>query len=581
MDQLGTVSNKGIKPFFGDQLCFPSSNDESLPQIFYVITPSTVRFSVSALLALILFLTPLQMLKAEQTLTPVPCWFAEGDVIGAECHQLSVPMRHGDPVRGMINIAVVRFPSLAAAPRKDPLIFINGGPGQALFPPSPTLQNDPTTAPYQPLSSPLEREIQRENQREILEGWLSFLAPFRENRDVWLFDQRGAGQSKPSLDCPELERASRHWQGIALSRADILQREAAAVAACRDRLLATKIDFSAFNSWESADDIADLITAIGAGKVNLFAVSYGGRLAFEVMRRHGSLVRSVVLDSAFPPDARPIEAEAAILAFAAKTFFESCAQQKSCQTAFPNLEQKFLEVLDRLKRDPPVTRLANGIAVYLDHTALLSAFTQALAAKEILPHLPHMIDQAARGRFGFLASLAGNPTSGMPDISEGLYLTIECSEIYAWTDREKMEQWAKDHPNYAALAQQNPVFSHCPLWPLYPAASTLLQPVTSDVPVLLLSGRFDPITPASWSQHATQTLSKAVHIIFEEDGHDVTGGNDCALQTAANFLNTPSKAALPDCALSQSKMSFMAPLDREGFGMPLQDPGIHERDILE
>ena len=41
--------------------------------------------------------------------------------------------------------------------------------------------------------------------------------------------------------------------------------------------------------------------ALGPAQWNLYGVSYGSRVTMEVMRRYPEKIRSVVLDSVYPP----------------------------------------------------------------------------------------------------------------------------------------------------------------------------------------------------------------------------------------------------------------------------------------
>jgi pimeloyl-ACP methyl ester carboxylesterase len=79
--------------------------------------------------------------------------------------------------------------------------------------------------------------------------------------------------------------------------------EVEAMLRCRDRLIQEGIDLSAYNSAASAADVNDLRIALGYDQVNLYGVSYGSRLALTVMRDYPGILRSVILDSTYPPEA--------------------------------------------------------------------------------------------------------------------------------------------------------------------------------------------------------------------------------------------------------------------------------------
>ena len=60
--------------------------------------------------------------------------------------------------------------------------------------------------------------------------------------------------------------------------------QVAARLICRDRWLDQGIDLAAYNSFETAADVADLWQALGYEQVNLFGGSYGSLLAQAIMR---------------------------------------------------------------------------------------------------------------------------------------------------------------------------------------------------------------------------------------------------------------------------------------------------------
>ncbi len=61
------------------------------------------------------------------------------------------------------------------------------------------------------------------------------------------------------------------------------------------------MDLSLFDSAASAADVADLGRVLGFEEWNLYGISYGTRLALTVLRDHPENVRSVILDSTYPP----------------------------------------------------------------------------------------------------------------------------------------------------------------------------------------------------------------------------------------------------------------------------------------
>ncbi|MCU0491295.1 MAG: alpha/beta hydrolase, partial [Chloroflexaceae bacterium] len=176
----------------------------------------------------------------------------EGEV---RCGTLTVTEDRKQNGGRLIQLAVVVVASIAADPAPDPILFLAGGPGGGAI-------ND-------------------------VEDWL--YSPLRDERDIILLDQRGTGYSQPNLACPELADEG-------------YDTELDALEACRDRLRQQWVNLQAYNSAATAADVAELREALGYEQINLFGVSYGSRVALTVLRDAPQGIRSVILDSAYPPE---------------------------------------------------------------------------------------------------------------------------------------------------------------------------------------------------------------------------------------------------------------------------------------
>jgi pimeloyl-ACP methyl ester carboxylesterase len=142
----------------------------------------------------------------------------------------------------------------------------------------------------------------------------------------------------PTLDCPELADAD--------FTAGNPEQE------CHSRLLAEGIDLTAYNSAENGADVADLRRALGYDEWDLLGISYGTRLALVVMRDQPQGIRSVVLDSSFPPNADTPVDEALNTWESLQTLFADCDADAYCRQNYPNLEAVFLETVADSERQP-------------------------------------------------------------------------------------------------------------------------------------------------------------------------------------------------------------------------------------
>ncbi|HEX6842094.1 MAG TPA: alpha/beta hydrolase, partial [Stellaceae bacterium] len=100
----------------------------------------------------------------------------------------------------------------------------------------------------------------------------------------------------------------------------------------------------------------------------------------------------------------------------------------------------------------------------------------------------------------------------------------------------------------------------CPSWPVGQASAEERRAAQSDVPVLLLSGDLDPVTPAAWAKTAAKDLPRAVRLDFRGVGHGVLAAHACAGKIVGRFLSDPSRTPLDDCLLAVGPPHFQSVL---------------------
>ena len=73
------------------------------------------------------------------------------------------------------------------------------------------------------------------------------------------------------------------------------------------------------------------------------------------------------------------------------------------------------------------------------------------------------------------------------------------------------------------------------------------EPVESDVPTLLLSGEFDPITPPRNAELVAQGLPNSILYTAPFTGHGAALSDPCAAELVAAFLEGPLSPSFPTC----------------------------------
>ncbi len=84
--------------------------------------------------------------------------------------------------------------------------------------------------------------------------------------------------------------------------------------------------------------------------------------------------------------------------------------------------------------------------------------------------------------------------------------------------------------------------------------------MTSDVPTLLFSGKFDPITPVAEAQSALQGLSNGQLLVFPSAGHGITAtdtdSGTCAKDLMLAFLDDPGAPLDTSCIQATGGIDF-------------------------
>jgi pimeloyl-ACP methyl ester carboxylesterase len=401
---------------------------------------------------------------------------------------------------------VAIYRSRSAQPAPDPVIWLVGGPGGRAHALSTTL--------YQ----------------RVVE-------PYLAKRDFIVMDVRGTGYSEPALNCPDTSGRAAEW-----------------IANCRKRL-GEGADLSLYNSAAVAGDLADLRQALGLREWNLMGESYGTRIALTAMRDRPEGIRSVVLDSVAPPEADeyadgPSKFEGAITELAA-----DCAADRRCNAAYPDLQAALQRAADALDRSP--RRLAgvwhgSPYEFRLDGRQLMEGVHMALYESDLIPQIPKAIYEAADGRAdAFWSEVIARHTifisRGLVD--QGAHFSYHCAEEIPFTDRARLVAEDGKRPWMRHVASGLGIVDACRLWDVKRLGSRETQPVKGDIPVLLVEGEYDPVTPPAYARSAASHLRNSHLIVFPGMGHWVTATevSTCPQSVVLEFLDNPARASASPC----------------------------------
>ncbi len=516
--------------------------------------------------------SPTPAARFEGTACPfvLPPGMEEGEDV--ECGYLLVPEDRADPASRTIRLAVGIFHNPDGDPAPDPIIYLEGGPGGSALEMIDLTFDDP------------------------------YAQVFAAGRDLILFDQRGVGLSEPALDCPEvtalwIELLDEEIDNKRLTDEEIAGLELDALLACRQDL-SEFADPSDYHSAANAADVNDLRLALGYDKVNLWSVSYGTHLALDVMRDFPEGLRSVVLDSPVPPDANSYVEGAPNADRALRELFDGCAADAACADAYPDLEAVLWETVDALNESPASIEVVNPLTgetydALLDGDSLTGLMIHFLYQTSMLPRLPQIIYAANGGDYFWVARLVGLLLATQELISDGMHYSVKCHDEAPFASLEEHLAVLEEYPRlapvflYSNIGEQG--FRVCEGWDAGRAPPIEDEPVFSELPTLVMSGEYDPVSPPATGERVASTLPNSFAYTYPGVGHGASTVAGCPQDMMIDFFLDPTVRPDDDCLDEMDWPRFelpgtgkveLVPFESEIMGIRGQVPAEWEEIII-
>jgi pimeloyl-ACP methyl ester carboxylesterase len=250
-------------------------------------------------------------------------------------------------------------------------------------------------------------------------------------------------------------------------------------------------------------------------------------------------VRSVTLDAVVEPGFVMFMDAAADGQAALDQLFARCEADPTCSATFPDLISEFEGLLSRLDESPvditiphPMTNKPFDLSVTRE--MMTNMVFNTLYVPDLVATLPLSIHTAyADENYVPLISSALLVNAGLYD---GMFYAVACTEDAPLISAEEAEQtsagtvFGDRTVDFAAV---------CAAWPKGTVSPEFRKPVTSDVPVLILSGEADPITPPQHAEEVAESLSNEIHLVFSDMGHGNLASK-CSLDIFRDFIEDPS-----------------------------------------
>jgi pimeloyl-ACP methyl ester carboxylesterase len=461
-----------------------------------------------------------------QARAAVPLTACPDKTDGVQCATVDVPVDRTGAVPGTISLHVEVLPA-TGVPRGT-MFLIAGGPGQG-------------SAGAFDLGPGFNRDLMR------------FMFP---GYTLVAFDNRGTGKSG-ALRCPGLQTA----------RNPTVEEDAALARACADLIGPVRVFYA---TRDHAEDLEAVRQALGLGRIGLYGVSYGTKLAVAYALAHPEGVERLLLDSVVVPTF-PDAFERNVLQQMPGTLTSFCGGG-ACSPAVGNYSANVVKLANRLEARPLKGKVIapNGsvTAVRMSGEDVISLIIDTDLNPGLAAEAPAAVQAALRGNARPLLrlydlDLRSNQFSP-EDLSLGLYAATNCSDGGL--------PWPADTAPAARRAFINGAVSRlasgsfgpfgdwaartgrayfCEQWPAPAGGATLAPGPLPNVPVLALNGGIDLRTPTTNALAVVSRFPQGRLIEVPGVGHSVTGADvSLCSQNAVRAwifgtLNAPTLASCP------------------------------------
>jgi pimeloyl-ACP methyl ester carboxylesterase len=143
-----------------------------------------------------------------------------------------------------------------------------------------------------------------------------------------------------------------------------------------------------------------------------------------------------------------------------------------------------------------------------------------------------MLHEADQGNFAPLLSQKKLLSDSLgTQISGGMELSVICAE-----DADLLAEQPQEANTLMGDALIGTLHGACALWPTGKRPADFHRPFSSSLPVLILAGQYDPVTPPAYGQQVVQSLPQGRLLVAHGQGHVVlTAG--CMPKLVERFID--------------------------------------------
>ncbi|MGX7666325.1 alpha/beta fold hydrolase [Flavobacterium pedocola] len=251
--------------------------------------------------------------------------------------------------------------------------------------------------------------------------------------------------------------------------------------------------------------------------------------------------------------------------------FEACENDPNCNKQFPNLENVYYETIDKLSKNPITVEvdkkiIPNGSFTYNAEDFKI-AIQQALYNRKLIQVLPLLITEFNKGNKNTLSSFV-KAFSGALGLDYGLYYCMSCNEAVPFNSEAKFNENALKYSRLkGGLSFFKSDFKVCDKWNLNSNQNKIKDGLSNlsklNIPVLVFSGEFDPITPAANGLVVSKIFKNSYYLNAPVSGH-VPSFTKAGMDIIAEFISNPNQKPDFKEIVSKNKVNFITDAKTNG-----------------
>ena len=338
------------------------------------------------------------------------------------------------------------------------------------------------------------------------------------NRDLVFVDARGTGQSQ-ALHCLKMQTTTRVEELFSTIYTE--ENIAHCLASYQDT-----IDFSQYNTANIVHDLEAVRSWLGYEKINLLGTSYGGKVALHYLQQYPESLERVVLHAPADPRINHHYRSGLSAHHALNNLFADCEADSLCQANYPNLQVEFQALQERFAVGPLSVSFGDieGDSIQIGWEAIATKIYELLYADYDYIRIPKLIHEAFLGNY-FPLLQAFNFEPGQPNLffAKGTYLSTICAEEIGLpiTVPDTLIGFLREiHYQRRKVA--------CQMWPVEQINVPKEAIAETNIPVLLFSGRLDPVCPPETGARICAELGNCQQITLPYMGHILGDLSDLA-----------------------------------------------------